>query len=270
MVNGFEDIPSVIRREVLDLAWQAKKSHLGGALSCVDILTALYCGSILRYDVGNPEAEDRDRFIMSKGHGSMALYAILNYVGFISDDELAGFHTAGHFLQVHPSINLMKGIEISGGSLGQGLPLSCGIAKALKMKGNFKSRVFCLLGDGEINEGSIWEAAAFASANALNNLIAIVDCNKLQHDDMTEKVLPFAPIGDKWKAFGFDVIECDGHSPAELVSALSTRGEKPLAVIAHTVKGKGLSFVENVPAWHYSELSKKMYERGIEELQRAK
>lgn len=265
IVTELENIALLVRRKVLDMAYKAKKSHLGGAMSCVEIFVGLYCNEILRFDTKDIGAESRDRLILSKGHGAMTLYAVLNHIGVISDEELSGYHTEGHFLQVHPSMNISKGIEHSGGSLGQGLPLACGIALGLKLKGA-NNKVYVIHGDGELNEGSVWEAAAFASANNLNNLITIIDCNKLQLDEATDRVMSFHSIADKWHSFGFDVAECDGHNIVELTKIINMQSDKPRAIVAHTVKGKGLSFAENVPAWHFSELTRKMYEQGLLEL----
>lgn len=264
-MTDFDDVALEIRRKILDMSRQAKQAHLGGAMSLVEIMVALYCGGVLHFDPGNPEDPERDRVFLSKGHGAMAWYAVLNVVGVISDDELAGYHMPGHPLQVHPSRNLKQGIEHTGGSLGQGFPLAAGVALALRLKQN-PAKVYVILGDGELNEGSNWEAASFASAKGLSNIVCIIDANGLQLDGPSSDVLNFEPLKEKWLAFGFDVSECDGHNIGELIGTLKEPHVRPKAIIARTTKGKGLSFAENVPAWHFNDLTERLYEQGRREL----
>jgi transketolase len=221
----------------------------------------------MHFDVNSPTDANRDRLILSKGHGAMALYAALNIAGYISDEEIASFHTPGSTLQVHPQMNIGKGIEHSGGSLGQGLSLGCGIALGMKLNGNIKPRVYVILGDGECDEGSVWEAAAFAAQYSLNNITVIVDYNKLQADGLTEDIISLEPFSDRWRTFGFDTVEVDGHVPTELLHAFTHKSEKPIAVIAHTAKGKGLSFAEGEVAWHEGSISEKLYKTALAELE---
>lgn len=255
-----------MRRDALTMSLAAGSTgaHLGGGLSMIEIMAVLYMG-VMRYDVSNPLWEERDRFILSKGHGVLAYYTALNRAGFVSDLELATFKSNVTFLYGHPSMNLSKGIEFSSGSLGLGLSLGVGTALALNRKGNITSRVFVLMGDGECNEGSVWEAAASAAHFKLDNLIAIVDKNGLQYDGNTCSVLSMDCLSAKWLSFGWSVLDVDGHDVSALYEALSTRSSRPLAVIANTVKGKGVSFMENNPAWHHARLTQSQFEQAITE-----
>jgi transketolase len=237
-------------------------AHLGGGLSMIEIMAVLYFG-ILHIDKNNPNWEERDRFILSKGHGVLALYASLYQTGFITGDDLLSFKSNETTLYGHPSLNLEKGIEFSSGSLGQGLSLGVGSCLALKRKKNEESRVFVLLGDGECDEGSVWEAAAAASHYRLSNLVVIVDKNKLQYDGPTVEVLSMENLTQKWCSFGWEAIEIDGHNISELFLALSTKSDKPLAVIANTVKGKGVSFMENNALWHHSRLTQSQFDEAM-------
>lgn len=265
-IRELEHCAQKARRQILDMSLKAKQAHLGGALSCVEIIVALYLGGVMKYDANDPENDSRDRFILSKGHGSMAHYAVLNQAGFISDDELSHYHDDGYFLAVHPQINIEYGIEACGGSLGQGLPLAAGIALALKLKNNL-ARVYCVVGDGELNEGSNWEAMLFAAHNRLNNLFLIIDRNGLQLDGKTSCLIATEPLDEKIRAFGFEVSECDGHDFNSLLPVLSLESDKPKCVIADTIKGKGVSFAENVVSWHYDTLTKKMYDIAVAEVE---
>lgn len=241
-------------------------AHVGGGLSMIEVMATLYMG-IMKYDIQNPLMEERDRFILSKGHGVLALYTALNQAGFVSKEDLWNFKSNDTQLYGHPSLNQDIGIEFSSGSLGQGLSLGVGVCLAMKMKKNTESRSFVLLGDGECNEGSVWEAAASASHYKLNNLVAIVDKNQIQYDGLTDNVLSMSPLDEKWKSFGWRVVVVDGHNIEELHDALSLRDEKPLAIIANTVKGKGISFIENDPKWHNSRLTQTQYDAAISELE---
>jgi len=241
-----------LRELVLDMCIKAKTGHLTSSFSCVEILVALYYGGILKYKVSQPKWERRDRFILSKGHASPLLYAVLSDLGFFPKEELFKFaQTEGKF-GVHLQ-NDVPGVEITAGSLGQGLGVGAGLALAFK-KGRKPYKVFVLLGDGECYEGSIWEAVMFSSHYNLSNLIAIVDRNFLCVTDFTEKIVKFEPLERKWKGFGWEVERIDGHSFKDLFLVLDrkrlNRLNKPLVVIADTVKGKGISFIENKPLWH--------------------
>ncbi|ACX52944.1 Transketolase domain protein [Ammonifex degensii KC4] len=240
----------LIRQHVIRMLMHAGSGHPGGSLSAVDILTALYF-RVMRIDPENPQDPDRDRFILSKGHAAPALYAVLAERGFFPVSWLESLRRLGSPLQGHPDMRKVPGVEMSTGSLGQGLSVGVGMALAAKLRGS-GCRVFVLLGDGECQEGQVWEAAMAAGHYRLNNLVAIVDRNRLQIDGETEKVMALEPLAAKWRAFNWSVIEIDGHNFEEIVPALERVGyaQKPTAIIAHTVKGKGVSFMENQVDWH--------------------
>ena len=256
-----------MRSDLLHMALAAKNqgAHLGGSLSLVEIMAALY-GGVMNFDAKNPTAENRDRVILSKGHGVMAQYAALKQTGLLTEDDLLTYKADETKAPAHPSLNLPAGIEFSSGSLGQGLSLGVGTALALKRKSNLSSRVFVILGDGECDEGSVWEAAMTAAHYRLNNLVAIIDRNRLQYDGDTEAVLPLEDFSAKWRSFGWNVAECDGHSVNEITAALSEKLETPFALIANTVKGKGVSFMENMPQWHNGVLTQKLFEQAMAEV----
>ena len=255
-----------MRRYALQMSLAAGPvgAHLGGGLSMIEIMSVLYFG-VLRYDVGNPSWEQRDRFILSKGHGALAFYGALCLAGFIDEKDLATFKSNGTYLTAHPHLDLKRGIEFSSGSLGQGLSLGVGTALALKEKANEISRVFVLLGDGEINEGSVWEAAMSASHFGLSNLVAIVDNNGLQYDGITRDVMDMGNLAAKWESFGWIALEVDGHDVSALLDALQAPAGRPLAVIARTIKGKGVSFMENNRAWHHARLSQEDFDQAMAE-----
>ena len=229
-----------------------------------EIMSALYLG-IMNIDPDDLKNENRDRFILSKGHGVLAQYTALKQLGIISDAELMGFKKSGTRLFAHPSKNPDIGIEFSSGSLGQGISLAVGTAMALKRKNN-PARVFVLVGDGECDEGSVWEATASAAHFQLDNLTIIVDKNELQYDGRTSDILNMENLSEKFSAFGFDVKEADGHNIEELLTALEYKSSRPIALIAHTVKGKGVSFMENNPVWHNGKLTEKQYLQAMNEL----
>lgn len=259
---------NLMRRKALEVALKTgnKGTHIGGTLSMIEIMATLYVG-IINLNVDNVNDDNRDRFILSKGHGVLALYIALNQIGIINDNDLLTFKENDTYLYGHPSINLKKGIEFSSGSLGQGLSLGVGTCLALKRKNNFKSKVFVLVGDGECDEGSIWEAAASASHYKLNNLVVIVDKNGLQYDGETKDILSMESMVDKWRAFGWDAVEVDGHNVDDIFDSLNKESRSPKVIIANTVKGKGVSFMENNPLWHHSRLSKEQFEKAIAELE---
>ena len=238
-------------------------AHIGGGLSLIEIMAVLY-GSELRINKNNLEDETRDRLILSKGHGTLALYTAMKAVGIISEEELSTYKSNETFLYAHPSMNLSRGIEFSSGSLGQGLSLGVGTCLGMRRKGNNASRVYVIVGDGECDEGSIWEAAQSAVHFACDQLVTIVDYNGLQYDGPTEMIMSFGQIEEKWRAFGWDVIKVDGHNVKELIDALHTKHDKPLAIIAKTVKGKGVSFMENNPLWHNHSLTEEQYIKALE------
>jgi transketolase len=249
------DLPRIaagLRGEVVRMSHVAKTPHLASCLSCIDILTAAYW-DVLRIDPGAPTAQERDRFILSKGHAAMALYATLAHAGFFPMSELATYNTAGGRLAEHPGPGCAPGVEAATGSLGHGLGLGIGMALGGRIRKQ-QFRVFVLLSDGECNEGSVWEGALFAPAQRLGNLCAIVDFNKWQATGRSQEVMSLDPLVDKWRAFGWDAVETDGHDIAgliKLMSEVSPSNEKPKAIIAHTVKGKGVSFMEDDNNWHY-------------------
>ena len=241
----------IIRADVLRATTGAGSGHPGGSLSATDILVTIYW-KVLRHDPKNPSWPDRDRFILSKGHSAPALYAVLAKRGYFPDQELRHLREHESMLQGHPDATRTPGVEVSSGSLGNGLSIASGVASALKLDGK-TSRVYCLLGDGECDEGLVWEAAMFAAHKKLSNLTAIVDRNGLQIDGPTEKVISLEPLADKWRAFNWYVIRVDGHSHTQLLAAFeeakSTTG-KPTVIIADTIKGKGVSFMEGVVSFH--------------------
>lgn len=256
-----------IRKNILEMIYTASSGHPGGALSCADILTALYF-SEMKVDGNNLKDENRDRFVLSKGHASAALYATLAEKGFIPKEDLLGFRNINSTLQGHPDMKKISGVDMSTGSLGQGLSVANGMAMAGKLD-NKTYRVYCLMGDGEIEEGQIWEAAMTASHYQLDNLCAIVDNNNLQIDGKVTEVMNVHPIDEKFKSFGFHVINIDGNNIDEILNAFAearTIKGKPTAIIAKTIKGKGISFMENQVGWHGKAPSKEEYETAIQEL----
>lgn len=268
--DALKRIAAELRGEIIRYSHAAKIPHLASCLSCIDMLTVLYF-AVLKLDEKNPQWQDRDRFILSKGHAAPALFQVLARRGFYPQSDMyRPDHGDGIFGEHPPTPEHLAGVEAATGSLGHGFPMGAGMAlAALINKRDY--RVFAVLGDGECNEGSIWEAAMFASAKGLYNLTAMVDFNKWQATDRSEEVLSLSPLADKWKAFGWDVVEADGHDIDALLALLSVRrapGQKPLAVIAHTVKGKGVSFMEDDNNWHYrtpneDEMNKAFKELGL-------
>ena len=242
-----------MRADIVRMIAEAGSGHPGGSLSGADILAALYFGGVLEHDPENPEWEGRDRFILAKGHAAPALYAALAQAGYIPREELATLRKLGSRLQGHPDSNQVPGVEVSTGSLGQGLSIAAGAAAGLRLDGAPQT-VFALLGDGECQEGQVWEAAMFAAHRKLDNLVAIVDRNGLQIDGRTCDVCDPGDLGAKFAAFGWDVDEVDGHDLDALVAVLGAakagRDGRPHAVIARTVKGKGVPFMENEAGWH--------------------
>ena len=258
-----------IRKDVLKMLTLAGSGHTGGSLSIVDILVALYYHE-LRSDPKNPKWKGRDLFLLSKGHACPALYAVLADRGYFDKEKLWSLRKFGSQLQGHPQIGL-PGIEISSGSLGQGLSIANGMALAARMD-KLPTRIYCLLGDGETNEGQVWEAAMTGSHYKLDSVCAIVDYNKLQIDGFCCDVKDMGSYVDKWKDFGWYTIETDGHDIQKLIEAFDkakTVKSVPVVIIAHTVKGKGVSFVENKVEWHGISPKKDEYERAIKELDEA-
>ncbi len=240
-----------IRKKIYKIAHYAGGGHLGAAFSVADILAVLYFGQVLQYDAKNPYWEDRDKLILSKGHACYALYAALAEAGYFPQERLWGAGKPGSSFGGHPKMNEVPGVEASTGALGHGLSFGIGIAYAGKADKK-NSHVYVILGDGECQEGSIWEGALSAPALGLDNLTVIIDHNKLQAMDSLEAIVGMKPFADKWKAFNWNVVEINGHDYHQIRQALLTRKKgKPTLVLAHTVKGKGVSFMENKPIWHY-------------------
>ncbi|UCH36392.1 MAG: transketolase [Armatimonadota bacterium] len=250
-VAELNDLCRTIRKDILISLNAAKSGHSGGSLSSVEVMVALYFYK-LRHDPQNHQWEGRDRFVLSKGHVCPALYTVMAHAGYLPTDELTSLRKLGSRLQGHPHMLKLPGLETSSGSLGQGLSIAVGMALGAKMD-NKDFRVYCFMGDGETDEGQIWEAAMSAAHYDLDNLCGIVDRNRLQIDGDTEKVMRLEPYCEKWASFGWNVIECDGHNLEELMAALDQAEcncGAPTAIIAHTVKGKGISFMENQAEWH--------------------
>ncbi len=257
-----------IRKSIIEMVTKAKGSHIGGALSSADILAALYF-RILSVDPKNPQHPDRDRFILSKGHCCSALYAALAHRGFFPKENLMEYCSNGGKMWGHLSLGSMPGAEATTGSLGHGLAIGMGMAIALKEEGR-KSRVFVLLSDGECDEGSVWESILLASHLKLDNLTAIVDYNKIQSFGRVGEVLDLEPFTEKWRSFGWAVKEISGHDMNEITEALGKapfQNGKPSAVIAHTVKGKGVSYMEDRLEWHYKTPDEGQYRTAMQELQ---
>lgn len=249
--KGLNEIARIIRRDIVSMIHRAKSGHPGGSLSVVEILTALYFDE-MNVDSSNPKMEDRDRFVLSKGHAAPALYATLAEKGYFSKDELLNLRKIDHMLQGHPDMKHIPGVDMSTGSLGQGISAACGMALAGKID-NEDYRVYSILGDGELEEGQVWEAAMFAGHYKLNNLTAFVDFNGLQIDGDITKVLSPLPIPEKFKAFNWNVIEVNGHDLDELHNAIEAAKaftEGPTCIVMHTVKGKGVEEMEGQAGWH--------------------
>lgn len=259
-----------VRRKSFEMAISAGRGHLGGAFSCADILVALYYGGVLRTSAAEMRDENRDRFILSKGHSCLSLYAILADRGYFDLKELEKYGKNGTILGGHPD-HLIPGVEAISGSLGHGLGIGCGLALAAKLKKQ-KYLTFVLLGDGECNEGSVWEAVSFAACQHLCNLVAIIDQNKIGATDFVKNYGDGEPLEKKWESFGWEARSVNGHDFGELLEVLrDVRGrglEKPLAIIAHTVKGKGVSFMENDPYWHHGIPAGELFAKAREELNR--
>jgi len=256
-----------IRRQVLTMIHHAKSGHPGSSLSVVEIMTVLFYHEI-KHDPKNPNWANRDRFILSKGHAAPTLYAILADQGYFQSTDLDSFRAIGGHLQGHPSRKSTPGVE-STGSLGQGLSMGCGLAYAIKNLDHGSNRVYVLLGDGELNEGQIWEAAMFASHYNLDNLIAIVDRNNFQFVGQTESVMALEPLAAKWSAFGWYVEEVsDGNDVSALITALENCKDvlMPKLILAKTIKGKGVSFMENTHIWHGTAPNDKEFEQAMAEL----
>lgn len=256
-----------IRMGIIESTYGAKAGHPGGSLSSADLFAYLYFKE-MNVDAKNPKDENRDRFVLSKGHCAPGLYSALAYKGFFPVEDLPTLRHIDSYLQGHPNMNTVPGIDMSTGSLGQGISTAVGMAKGAKYIGNDKINVYTLLGDGEIEEGQVWEALMFASQYNLNNLCVIIDCNGLQIDGTCEEVMSAEPIDEKLKAFGFDVDIINGNDFDELESAFEHfhKADKPFAIIMKTIKGKGVSFMENQVGWHGKAPNEEEYNIAMAEL----
>lgn len=260
--------PYKIRRIILEQAKRANVGHIGSALSIADIITALY-GNVL--SIPDPDDPDRDRFILSKGHAAMAVYAALFLKGWLTEDDLNTFCTDGTLLGVHPE-HMLRGVDFSTGSLGHGLSIGTGAALAARLQRSSR-RVFVLVSDAECNEGSLWEAVMFAGHHRLSNLIAIIDLNGQQAFGYTEQVIDLSPMAEHWRVFGWDVHEVDGHNVEEMnnvIAGLDTLSGPPHVVVAHTIFGKGVSYMEKEIKWHYSPMSDAEYQQALNEIEAAR
>jgi len=268
-IEELENISREVRKGIIEATYNAQSGHPGGSLSCADILTVLYFNQMNI----NPQKTDdmnRDRFVLSKGHCTPALYSVLAERGYINKEELQSFRKINSSLQGHPDMNKVKGVDMTTGSLGQGMSVAVGMAIASKMN-QAGCRVYCLLGDGEIEEGQIWEAAMSAYKNKLDNLCVIIDNNNLQIDGSIEEVCGLDNIVGKFKNFGFNVIEVDGHNISNLIDAFNTAKQVkgiPSIIVAKTIKGKGVTFMENQAGWHGKAPNREEYETAISEFSR--
>ncbi len=256
-----------IRLGIIESTYNAKAGHPGGSLSAADVIAYLY-GRQMKYDVKNPKDPNRDRFVLSKGHAAPALYSALAYKGFFPVEDLKSLRHIDSYLQGHPNMNMVPGIDMSTGSLGQGISAACGMAKGAKMLGQKDMKVYTLLGDGEIEEGQVWEAMMFAAQYGLDNLCVIIDVNGLQIDGACEDVMSAEPIDEKVRAFGFDCVVINGNDFDDLEKAFNAfeNSTKPFAIVMKTVKGLGVSYMENAVDWHGKAPNQQEYEIAVKEL----
>jgi transketolase len=266
-VKYLKDMAREIRKTIITMIYKAQSGHPGGSLSISDILAVLYYNELnIRPD--QPHWKERDRVILSKGHCCPALYSVLALKGYYLFEETNTLRKMGSILQGHPDMKKVPGIDMTTGSLGQGLSVGIGMALGIRAD-NFPSRVFVILGDGETNEGQVWEAAACASKYKLDNLIAIVDCNGLQNDGSTSDILPSGDMREKWKSFGWEVIDINGHDIEQILEAFEKARQssgKPVCVLARTIKGKGISFMENITDWHGKAPDESQYKASMVEI----
>ena len=266
-VEALKRIAVEVRKGIIESVYSAKSGHPGGALSCADILTVLYFNQ-MNIDEKKPDDPNRDRLVLSKGHASPALYSVLAEKGYFDKELLKTFRKIGSDLQGHPDMKKVPGVDMTTGSLGQGLSVAVGMAIASKMD-KAGCDIYCIMGDGEIEEGQVWEAAMAASKNKLDNLCVIIDNNNLQIDGQIEKVGVINNITEKFQSFGFNTINIDGHNIDSIIDACTTAKQtkgKPTVIIAKTVKGKGVSFMENQAGWHGKAPNEEQYNLAMEEL----
>ena len=268
-IKSLEKKATELRKDIVTMICKSKSGHPGGSLSVIDILTALYY-DVMNIDVANPKKEDRDRFVLSKGHAAPALYAVLADKGYINKESLGTLRQFGSPLQGHPDMKKVSGVEISTGSLGQGLSVANGMALASRLQ-NIPYRVYVAMGDGELQEGQVWEAAMTSAQYKLDNLTAFVDYNNLQIDGNVSDIMNVASVEDKFKAFGWNVLTIDGHNFQEILDAVEKAKEckgKPTMIVANTVKGKGVDFMENVCGFHGVAPTEEETKRAIEQLEK--
>ncbi len=266
-IAELEEMARRCRIDIVKMTHAAGAGHPGGSLSAIDCMVALY-GSILRFDTNNPDWTDRDRFVMSKGHASPAMYALLHQLGVLEESDLLSFRTLGSVCQGHVDMNWTRGVDFSAGSLGMGLSFGLGCAISARMDSSERS-IWVMLGDGETQEGQIWEAVMAANYHEVNNLRVIVDRNRIQNDDYMSVQMEIGDIGSKFESFGWNVREVDGHDMAQLVESFlwtETADPGPIAIIAHTTKGKGVSFMEDNPDFHGKAPNDEELEIALEEL----
>ena len=266
-IAELEEMARLCRIDIVKMTHAAKSGHPGGSLSAIDSMVALY-GTSMRFDTSNPDWDDRDRFVMSKGHASPAMYALLHQMGVLEESDLMTFRTLGSVCQGHVDMNWTDGVDFSAGSLGMGLSFGLGCALSAKMDSS-ERRIWVMLGDGETQEGQVWEAVMAANYHNANNLRVIVDRNRIQNDDFMEVQMEIGDIGAKFESFGWNVREVDGHDMAELVEVLDwseNTDSGPIAIIANTTKGKGVSFMEDNPDFHGKAPNNEELETALEEL----
>lgn len=266
-IAQLEAIAKQTRRYIVEMITAAKSGHPGGSLSAVELVTALYY-SVMRHDPANPDWKDRDRFILGKGHAAPVLYAVMAQCGYVPADQLNTLRQLGSIYQGHPDVRFIPSLEASTGSLGEGLSVGLGMAAAAKLNRS-PSRTYVMLGDGENQEGQIWEAAMFGAFHKCDNIVAIVDYNKIQLDGFVKDIMDVAPLEAKWEAFGWHVVSLDGHDMKAVLAAFdeaAATGGKPTCLVAHTVKGKGVSFMENNPKFHGTAPSKDECAIALKEL----
>ena len=268
-ILGLKQKARDLRKQIIEIVYKAQSGHPGGSLSEIDMLVALY-NYKLKIDPKNPKLESRDRFILSKGHASPGLYAVLADRGYFPKEELVGFRKINHMLQGHPELTT-PGIEFAGGSLGQGISFAVGVALALRLDKK-DSKVYVMIGDGESQEGVVWEASMAAAFHRLDNMVAILDKNQVQETGKTKDVMDIGDVSAKWKAFGWNVIEINGHDMSEIVNALdrtsSMKNEKPTMIISNTIKGKGVSFMELNYKFHGKSPNDEEYKKAIDEIEK--
>ena len=268
-INNLKQKAKELRKEILTMIYHAQSGHPGGSLSAIDVLVGLYYHK-MRIDPKNPKDDSRDRFILSKGHCSPAIYAVLADKGFFPKSELDGFRKMGRMLQGHPELNT-PGIEFAGGSLGQGICFSLGVALGLRLSKK-ESKIYVMIGDGEAQEGSVWEASMAAAFHHVDNLTAILDKNQVQETGKTAEIMDIGDVQAKWKAFGWNVISINGHNMDQIIDALddaaSIKNGKPTMIISNTIKGKGVSFMELNHKFHGKAPNEEEYRKAMEEIEK--